>query len=562
MFNTLPKKSNSRDNNKAVAIIVGISTPSEVNLIVDPKIARTTPLELGELVVIDYPKNLVAKPVIAMISKIALSNENLVESLIKSPESIDRLKLLGRIEEGERLGAAARILGYLDEERDRIVTPRFPPYPGAKVSRAPSGILSKIFGKGHISVGELRSHKGVEVKLDVDELVSKHFAVLAITGAGKSYSVAVIVSRIINNLQGSVVIVDPHEDYVPFIKNKNINGNIAVFSAKRTTGRQRIAFKLSNFSHTALLDLLEIPEQATIQRDLLSRAYWRLQEKKVDWDLQDLKNEINAIIKDLREDVVIDDKGKEQIRKSSKTEANCLENSKFGLFSRIDLAPARDVLTKSSELPVYNASGPSLVKPNQISIITLTGLGSKTQQTIVDLIARKIFNAGKAQVRNELTPHKLPCAVLMIIEEAHNFIPGSGRSSSILKQIAAEGRKFGVGLGLVSQRPGRLDSDVLSQCNTQIILKIVNPYDQQQILRSSESMSEDLLNDLPALNVGEAVIVGPSLPIPALVSIATFDGKLGGKGVQITESWKAALEKQKSSMRKPQKYEDDFKLDK
>jgi len=543
------KTTNSIKNDKAVATIIGISTPSEVGLIVDPKMARTHPLELGELIVVEYPSNLVPKPVIAMISRIALTNENLIESLIKSPESIERLKLLGHIEEGERLGATARILGYLDEEKDRIISPRFPPYPGAKVYRAPSDILSKIFSKGHITVGDLRSHEGVKVKLNVDELVSKHFAVLAITGAGKSYSVAVIVSRIINKLQGSVVIVDPHEDYVPFAKNKNIHGNVVVFSAKHTTGRQRIAFKLRNFHHGELLALLEIPENAIIQRELFSRAYWNLQSSQKDWDLDDLKNEINDIIEGLKAE---DD---------TKKEANRLENSKFGLFSRIDLAPARDVLTKSSELPVYNPSGPSLTKPNQISIITLTGLGTKTQQTIVDLIARKLFNAGKAQVRNEPTPHKLPCAVLMVVEEAHNFIPGSGRSSSILKQIAAEGRKFGVGLGLVSQRPGRLDSDVLSQCNTQIILKIVNPYDQQQILRSSESLSEDLLNDLPALNVGEAVIVGPSLPIPALVKISLFDGKLGGKGVPITESWKAALEKQKSSARKPQKYEDNYNLD-
>ena len=114
---------------------------------------------------------------------------------------------------------------------------------------------------------------------------------------------------------------------------------------------------------------------------------------------------------------------------------------------------------------------------------------------------------------------------------------------------------------MISQRPGRLDSDVLSQCNTQIILRIVNPFDQQQILRSSENLSEDLLNDLPALNVGEAVIVGPSLPIPALVKISKYEGKLGGKGVPITESWKTALEKQKGSARKPQKYEDDFDID-
>ncbi|MHA1124439.1 MAG: ATP-binding protein [Candidatus Heimdallarchaeota archaeon] len=532
-----------------VATIVGISTPVEVELIVDPKIARVNPLELGEFVVIEYPKKVIAQPVIAMISRIALTNENMIESLIKSPESIDKLLMLGKMEDGERLGAKAKILGYLDERISKIISPRFPPYPGAKVYRAPSEILAKIFSKGHVTVGSLRSNTNVPVKINIDELVSKHFAVLAITGAGKSYSVAIIVSKIINELQGSVVIIDPHEDYVPISKNPRIKGNVVVFSAKRMAGRQRIAFKLRNFHHNELLSILEIPENATIQRDLFSRAYWQLQHSENDWDLNDLKDKIDEIIQILKVD------------EEKKKEANRLENSKFGLFSRIDQAPARDVLTKSSELPVYNASGPSLVKPNQISVITLTGLGTKTQQTVVDLIARKIFNAGRAQVRKESTPHKLPCAVLTIVEEAHNFIPGTGRSSAILKQIAAEGRKFGVGLGLVSQRPGRLDSDILSQCNTQIILKIVNPYDQQQILRSSESLSEDLLNDLPSLNVGEAVIVGPSLPIPALVKIEEFIGKLGGKGVEITGSWKKALELQKNSARKPQKYEDKFELD-
>ncbi len=545
----MSKSNSSRgNNNKPVATIVGVSTPSEVTLVVDPKIARSAPLEMGEFVVIDYPKEIIPQPVIAMISKIALSNENLIESLIKSPESIDKLLLLGRIEDGERLGATARILGYLEEKNNRIISPRFPPYPGAKIYRAPREILAKIFGNGHIIIGNLRSHSDVPVKLNVDELVSKHFAVLAITGAGKSYSVAIIVSRIVNELGGSVVIVDPHEDYVPFARNKKITGDVVIFSAKRTVGRQRIAFKLRNFRHNELLALLEIPEKATIQRDLFSRAYWQLQQSNRDWDLDDLKEKIDKIIEDLREG-------------EKKKEANRLENSKYGLFSRIDLAPAKDVLTKSSELPIYNASGPSLVKPNQISIITLSGLGTRTQQTIVDLLARKIFSAGRAKARNEDTQTKLPCAVLMVIEEAHNFIPQSGRSSQALKQIGAEGRKFGVGLGLISQRPGRLDSDVLSQCNTQIILRIVNPYDQQQILRSSESLSDDLLNDLPSLNVGEAVVVGPSLPIPALVKIAEFDGKLGGKGVPITESWKSAMKNQKNTSAKPQNYNDDFELD-
>ncbi|MHA1355939.1 MAG: hypothetical protein ACTSR1_12275 [Candidatus Heimdallarchaeota archaeon] len=99
-----------------IATIVGISTPVEVELIVDPKIARINPLEMGEFVVIEYPKEVIAQPVIAMISRIALTNENLIESLIKSPESIDKLLMLGKMEDGERLGAKAKILGYLDEK--------------------------------------------------------------------------------------------------------------------------------------------------------------------------------------------------------------------------------------------------------------------------------------------------------------------------------------------------------------------------------------------------------------------------------------------------------------
>ena len=98
MFTKVSKSNSSRgNNNKPVATIVGVSTPSEVTLVVDPKIARSAPLEMGEFVVIDYPKEIIPQPVIAMISKIALSNDNLRESQIKTPDSNDKLLLLGRI---------------------------------------------------------------------------------------------------------------------------------------------------------------------------------------------------------------------------------------------------------------------------------------------------------------------------------------------------------------------------------------------------------------------------------------------------------------------------------
>jgi len=103
------------------------------------------------------------------------------------------------------------------------------------------------------------------------------------------------------------------------------------------------------------------------------------------------------------------------------------------------------------------------------------------------------------------------------------------RSGYWINRIAKEGRKFGVGLGLVSQRPKELNPTVLSQMNTKIILRIVEPTDQKYILESSENVGEDLLQDLPQLSTGEAIVVGSSLPLPALVKIKKYDGVLGGE---------------------------------
>lgn len=129
--------------------------------------------------------------------------------------------------------------------------------------------------------------------------------------------------------------------------------------------------------------------------------------------------------------------------------------------------------------------------------------------------------------------------VLLIVEEAHIFIPVNEQNSASLwlGKIAREGRKFGVGLGLVSQRPKQLHPDVLSQTNTKIILKIVEPEDQKYIQRASEELGEDLVKDLASLGIGEAVIVGAAISLPSIVKIDKFDGVYGGKDINIVGEW-------------------------
>jgi len=101
--------------------------------------------------------------------------------------------------------------------------------------------------------------------------------------------------------------------------------------------------------------------------------------------------------------------------------------------------------------------------------------------------------------------------------------------------IAAEGRKFGVFLTLITQRPSKIDQDVLSQCNSQIILRITNPKDQRAVQDASEQLGESLMRDLPGLNVGEAIIVGPLTRVPLIVKVRERISREGGADIDLVE---------------------------
>jgi hypothetical protein len=110
-------------------------------------------------------------------------------------------------------------------------------------------------------------------------------------------------------------------------------------------------------------------------------------------------------------------------------------------------------------------------------------------------------------------------------------------STNILKQILSEGRKFGVGIGLITQRPGKLDQDVLSQCMTQIIMRIVNPIDQDTIAKSVEGAGRQLLDELPALTKGQAVISGVGTNTPVLCRVRPRLTAHGGETIDAPAEW-------------------------
>jgi hypothetical protein len=156
-----------------------------------------------------------------------------------------------------------------------------------------------------------------------------------------------------------------------------------------------------------------------------------------------------------------------------------------------------------------------LVEYGTISIIALAGYTGDFQATLYSLIAEELFEARVTE--------SLKWPVLLLLEEAHNFAPAKAntpaeeRAITNTRQIAQEGRKFGVGLILISQRPSRLDETTLSQCNSFIIMRMVNPADQNFVRRVIESLGEEEANLLPDLDVGEAILSGQLINFPVLV---------------------------------------------
>lgn len=179
-----------------------------------------------------------------------------------------------------------------------------------------------------------------------------------------------------------------------------------------------------------------------------------------------------------------------------------------------DMSARRVKESGAKRLPPGSAK--QLVKSGTISVLSLEGYSDNVRQTLVASILSKLMDLrvdGKVD------------RFLTVIEEAHNFLPGRGEgdgpapSLPVVKRIATEGRKYGMGLVLVSQRPSRVDSTVLSQCNSFMVMRIVNPTDQAYIRDVVETMSAEDLSLLPSLGVGEALLSGQFIGTPTLVRV-------------------------------------------
>ncbi|MCF2140538.1 MAG: ATP-binding protein [Candidatus Lokiarchaeota archaeon] len=492
---------------KMIGVIFKTEGFSQFNFVSKPGLR----LSLGDIVEF-YSDNFRQLGRISSIeSSNPLINENGAVNLttIFENDDIEREAIIGDFE--DYLVCKVEVIGRRNPnlKNSIFVRKKVPPKLGSKVFLvAPSFLEEQLSFNDEtcIKIGNFIQNEEISIFVNVEKIISMHFAILAMTGAGKSWTVATIIERLKEAIPDfPIIIFDPHSEYSTLKipenpKDSYFSSSVKIF----TTGNSQVIniidenFKKKyDFDRNSVRIATRVREMEYYQISYLLNTLYGLSEAQT------------RILQDVWGDFKIENKGRdfqvlEDFTKVCNNSDVSTKTAKKTLIQKFKLLITHTpFLQKEVNDKVLDYK--EIVKKGQISIMDLSNLSNVYQQAFVAMITEKILN--------ERIFRKLPPA-LCIFEEAHRFIPGSAESSAskpALKRLAQEGRKFLMGMGVVSQRPSRLDSDVLSQCNTQIVMRLTNPDDQRYVKGISEYISDSDLIQIRSLSPGEAFIFGPSV---------------------------------------------------
>jgi DNA helicase HerA-like ATPase len=489
---------------------------------------------------------------VAQAEHLVLGNiieRNLVRSLpdsfladpATSPASIAAMIGL-EVAELELFEIVVSVIGYYDESLSDFVNPRIPPMPGQPVYLASSQMLSRVLcrkrkdERGAAYIGSLltRGPQGsdgeVPVVLSVKDVVSTHLAVLASTGAGKSYAASVLIEELMRPTNASaVLVIDPHGEYDTLQEIKK-----PCFRDYFSAGDYEPEVKILRPEKVKVrFDTLELSDICYLLHDMTEKMKYFLGEAFYNVRKRVGPNGHYAF-QDLM-DAVAEQRYGEDERPGNVTTIDALEwrlNNRFRSHSK-------KTIFSDSEHNLLT----DLFRPGLCTVLQLVDIDEDEQQVIVGTLLRRTILARmathKGEETNPTSERYLPYPVFILLEEAHRFAPAgqSVVSTNVLKQILSEGRKFGVGVGLITQRPGKLDSDVLSQCMTQFIMRIVNPVDQDTVARTVEGAGRRMLEELPALTKGQLVVSGVAINTPLICQVRKRLTSHGGETIDAPGEW-------------------------
>ncbi len=187
-----------------------------------------------------------------------------------------------------------------------------------------------------------------------------------------------------------------------------------------------------------------------------------------------------------------------------------------------------------------------------LTVFDLGGVPADVIDLVVGMITRVLFEISFWGRDLDGIGRRKP--ILLVFEEAHGYIPkGEGRfiqgfARRMVQRIVKEGRKYGVGALLVSQRPSELDDTVLAQCGTFFALRLTNAEDQSRVRATMPDVVSGLVELLPSLRNGEAIVVGEAVPLPCRIRVPLVDPRPKSDDPKVAEQWEKTPQPSKASI--------------
>jgi DNA helicase HerA-like ATPase len=477
-----------------LGIVVGQTKPHYFHFL-----ARRA-ISMGEYVTVESPAGRILG-----LTEDSTTRSDLLDKMNDFPTAFEARKVAMKNKRDKSYNASVKVVGLLDQLRKgKVVLPSLPPEPGSEVLEARGEEISEIFDrkeKQWAPIGRLLRNSDVSVSVNMDKVASRHLAILSVTGSGKSNLLALIVKQVAL-LQGTMVVFDYHGEY----SELDIRGVVhaeAKINPRFVTPDQ-------------LADLCDMRENAEVQRTVLGKAFTdEVRASGKFWEslLQGVRN--------------IGVNEKQYARVAPRVE-DIIQIAVKRMKAVVDPGVG-DVLDQ--------------IKASKVNILNMLEFTERQANAAITYYLEEILDDRKRAMRSrgEETKVRFRTPIICAIEEAHAFIPADLQSDTayIASKVAREGRKFGMSLIVVSQRPRRVSQDVLSQMGSFAIMKLTNPEDQTHVTEASEAISEDLLQNLPSLNTGEAVLIGEWVNIPSVVKLDHVVEKKTGADISATALWAA-----------------------
>lgn len=461
--------------------------------------------------------------------------------------------------------------------------------------------LTKIYGKvsdvNYIKVGSIASSESIPALLDIDKLITRHSSIVGSTGSGKSNTVTALLKAINsgNYPKAKIILIDPHSEYHTALKDYS-----KVYSIEGDNPL-KIPYWCLSYNELALIlfdrrQAVDTPQDLRIQQEILKQKIEVSKKLKsgtipehqitvnspIPFDLKkilfDLYIETYATVttKDDLSTIAYkkDDKGTELKGDMETLELPQFEPPGTGSSSPFIYTQNKILSSYLNKLRgklldnkigfIFNAFEYDGITKDlddlldewinhdkPITILDLGGIPFDVMDLAVGLISRLTFEVMFWGRYLDGIGRQRP--LLLVYEEAHSYLPKGGSnqfvqgySSTAVRRICKEGRKYGVGALIISQRPSDLDTSILSQCGTFITLRLSSSDDQSIIRSSIPDNSSGLAEALPSLRTGEAIIVGEAIKIPSRVLIPLMKPRPDSNDAVPSSEWK------KSDVEKPE----------